>query len=130
MRVKPPQTNASLIAVYPVTKAAEWNSARTESSARWIGKERMYLRQETTRETTGTSEDSASNRNIKFMSQVTKTREAYLEQSRRSIKPQENEVIEFIVDGESEPKSARVLAVNVHHMGHLASTRYLQLQPE
>lgn len=126
--MKPPQTNATLIAVYPVTKAAEWNSSRSDADARWTGKQRIYLRQKTTRETVGTSEDSASNRNIKFMSEVRKTREAFMDHDRNTVKPHENEVIEFVVDGEDGPQKARVLAVNVMRAGHLVSTRHMQLQ--
>lgn len=126
--VKPPQTNATLVAVYPVTKAAEWNSGRTQGPARWTGRERFYLRTKTVRETTGTSEDSASNRNIKFIAEVRKTRQAFMEQAARSVKPQENEIVEFIFDGESEPQTARVLAVDVTRSGHLPATRHLQLQ--
>lgn len=124
--VKPPQTNATLIAVYPVTKAGEWDSARSTAAARWTGAEPMYFRQKTRRETVGTSEDSGSNRNIKFMAEVRKTREAYLRQG--GVNPQENEVISYRLQGDETVYTARVLAVNVYRMGHLSSSRHLQLQ--
>lgn len=126
MRVNPPQTNATLVAIHGITKATEWNSDRSTASARWEGSQRIYFRQKTSHKTTGTSQDSGSSRNVNFMSEITKTREAWMAPG--SPAPQENEVISYVLDGDDTVHTARVLASNIYRMGHLSSSRHLQLQ--